>query len=186
MFILVTLKNKTATLNLQVKEVLVVQAKKDTSELVKKKEEVTQVRKGGKKGTHPGFWRISGLWSLRSLASRKKHQNAKAKKSTDEAIKKLEDAKKQLSEALTAMPSVQMVHNVSWSLMILHLWQRETISNDFWKNNQITLLLPRDIQAFLASCQASGKVSEAEALRDRASHTFSLACDTSSFLEQLE
>lgn len=53
MFILVTLINKTAKLNLQVKEVLVVQAKKDTSELVKKKEEVTQVRNGGKKGTLP-------------------------------------------------------------------------------------------------------------------------------------
>ena len=51
MFILVTLINKTAKLNLQVKEVLVVQAKKDTSELVKKKEEVTQVRNRGKKGT---------------------------------------------------------------------------------------------------------------------------------------
>lgn len=51
MFILVTLTNKAAKLNLQVKEVLVVQAKKDTSELVKKKEEVTQVRNGGKKGT---------------------------------------------------------------------------------------------------------------------------------------
>ena len=49
----VTLINKTAKLNLQVKEVLVVQAKKDTSELVKKKEEVTQVRNRGKKGTLP-------------------------------------------------------------------------------------------------------------------------------------
>jgi len=51
MFILVTPLNKTAKPNLQVKEVLVVQAKKDTSELVKKKEEVTQVRNRGKKGT---------------------------------------------------------------------------------------------------------------------------------------
>ena len=49
MFILVTPINKTAKLNLQVKEVLVVQAKKDTSKLVKKQEEVTQVRKGGNK-----------------------------------------------------------------------------------------------------------------------------------------
>ena len=64
MFILVTLKNKTATLNLQVKEVLVVQAKKDTSELVKKKEEVTQVRKGGKKRYPSGL--LAHQWTVKS------------------------------------------------------------------------------------------------------------------------
>ena len=60
MFILVTPINKTAKLNLQVKEVLVVQAKKDTSKLVKKQEEVTQVRKGGNKKVFCNERRIFG------------------------------------------------------------------------------------------------------------------------------
>lgn len=58
-----------------------------------------------------------------------------------------------------------------------------SISNDFWKDNEIIRwLYHEEIQAFPPSCQASGKVSEAEALRDSASHTFSLACDTSILL----
>ena len=122
-------------------------------------------------------------WSVRSqkYGIRNSTQKAEAKKSTDEAIKKLEDAKKQLSEALTAMPSLLIIAYdfslVTWS-----------ISNDFWKDSEIIRwLYHEEIEAFPPSCQASGKVSEAEALRDSASHTFSLACDTSIFLiEQFE
>lgn len=69
-------------------------------------------------------------WTVRSqkYGIRNSTQKAEAKKSTDEAIKKLEDAKKQLSEA-TAMPSLLIAYDFS-----LVTW---SISNDFWKDNQI-------------------------------------------------
>ena len=121
-------------------------------------------------------------WTVKSqkFGIRNSTQKAEAKKSTDEAIKKLEDAKKQLSEALTAMPSLLIAYDFS-----LVTW---SISNGFWKDSEIIRqLYHEEIEAFPPSCQAGGKVSEAEAPRDSASHTFSLARDTSIFLiEQLE
>ena len=215
MFILVTPLNKTAKPNLQVKEVLVVQAKKDTSELVKKKEEVTQVRNRGKKGTlqwQPGGvskfpkWRqeadaihhlrqskpllirspgvqmnpCTGMWDHRSLASgtqpkKQRPRNPRMKRSRNWRMPRSSFQRHLL----------RCLH--FWLLMIFRLWHG-LFPTTFGKIIRlIRWLYHEEIQAFPPSCQAGGKVSEAEAPRDSASHTFSLARDTSIFLiEQLE
>lgn len=121
----------------------------------------------------------TGLWDHRSLASgtqlkKQRPRNPRMKRSRNWRMPRS-----------SFQRQLRCLH--FWLLMIFRLWHG-LFPTAFGKIIRlIRWLYHEEIQAFPPSCQASGKVSEAEALRDSASHTFSLACHTSIFLiEQLE